>query len=72
MEIVTSPWEKVVQLLPFIIPLVLLQLILMIVALVDLSKREKVRWLPKWLWAIIIILGELLGPVIYFVIGREE
>lgn len=71
MEIVITPWERVVQLLPFIIPLVLLQLILMIVALVDLSKREKTRG-PKWLWVIIIILGELIGPIVYFVIGREE
>ncbi len=66
-----SPLQKVIQLLPFIIPLVLLQLILMIVALVDLSKREKTRG-PKWLWVIIVVIGELLGPILYFVIGREE
>jgi len=60
------------QILPFIIPLVLLQLILLIVALLDLSKRQKVRWIPKWGWAIIIILGELVGPILYFIIGREE
>jgi len=63
---------KLVQFLPFIIPLVLLQLILMIVALVDLVRREKTRWLPKWAWAIIIIIGELVGPIIYFIFGREE
>jgi len=63
---------KLVQFLPFIIPLVLLQLILMIVALVDLVRREKTRWLPKWAWAIIIIFGELVGPIIYFIFGREE
>lgn len=71
MEIVITPWEKLVQILPYIIPLVLLQLILMIVALVDLSKREKTRG-PKWLWVIIIVLGELVGPILYFIIGREE
>ncbi len=68
MEIVTP----LRQILPFIIPLVLIQLILMIVALIDLSKREKVRWLPKWAWAIIIIIGELLGPILYFILGRED
>ena len=67
-----SPLQKLIQYLPFIIPLVLLQLILLVVALIDLSKREKVRWLPKWAWAIIIVLGELLGPILYFIIGREE
>ena len=71
MEIVTTPWEKFLQYLPFIIPLVLLQLILMIVALVDLIRREKTRG-PKWVWAIVIILGELIGPIIYLIFGREE
>jgi len=71
MEQIVTPMQRILQLLPLIIPLVLLQLILMIVALVDLSKREKTRG-PKWLWAIIIILGELIGPILYFIIGREE
>ena len=68
----TDSMAKFVQFLPYIIPLVLLQLILMIVALVDLVRREKTRWLPKWAWAIIIIIGELVGPIIYFIFGREE
>jgi DMSO reductase anchor subunit len=72
MEQINTPMQQIIQLLPFIIPLLVLQLILMIIALVDLSKRETVRWLPKWLWAIIIILGELLGPIVYFVVGRED
>lgn len=71
MENVITPWEKFLQLLPYIIPIVLLQLILMIVALVDLIRREKTRG-PKWLWAIVIILGELIGPIVYFIFGREE
>jgi hypothetical protein len=72
MEIATTPWEKVLEFLPFIIPLVLLQLTLMIVALVDLIRREKTRFLPKWVWAIVIVLGELIGPIVYLIFGREE
>jgi drug/metabolite transporter (DMT)-like permease len=63
--------DMLVKLLPLIIPLLLLQLILMVVALVDLVRREKTRG-PKWLWAIIIVLGEVLGPILYLLIGREE
>jgi DMSO reductase anchor subunit len=72
MEVVNTPIQQLIRFLPFIVPLVLLQLILMVVALVDLSKRERVHWLPKWLWAIIIIVGELIGPIIYLVVGRED
>jgi hypothetical protein len=63
--------ETLLSILPLLIPLILLQLILMIVALIDLIKRERTRG-PKWMWAIIIILGELLGPIIYLVVGRIE
>ena len=72
MEPIITPFERFLEFLPYIIPLVLLQLTLMIVALVDLIRREKTRYLPKWAWAIIIILGELIGPIIYFIFGREE
>jgi hypothetical protein len=71
MENVITPMERLLQLLPYIIPIVLLQLILMIVALVDLIRREKTRG-PKWLWVIVIVLGELIGPIVYFIFGREE
>lgn len=64
-------FETVMKILPLVIPIAILQLVLMIVALVDLAKRERTRG-PKWLWVIIIIVGELLGPILYFVIGREE
>jgi hypothetical protein len=67
-----NPFQQLGQFLPFIIPLVLIQLTLMIVCLVDLVRREKTRYLPKWAWAIIIILGELLGPIIYLILGRED
>ncbi len=59
-----TPFDKFLELLPFIIPLVLLQLTLMIVALVDLVRREKTRG-PKWVWTLVIIFGELIGPIIY-------
>jgi drug/metabolite transporter (DMT)-like permease len=63
--------ENVQQYLPLIIPLVLIQLILMVVALLDLRRREKTRG-PKWMWVLIIILGEMVGPIAYFTIGRLE
>ncbi len=66
-----SIWETIRQWLPFIIPVLVLQLGLQIVALVDLARRETTRW-PKWVWAVIIIAGEMLGPILYFLLGRQE
>jgi hypothetical protein len=63
--------EFINQYLPLLIPLILVQVGLMIYCLVDLVRRERVRG-PKWLWAIFIILGELIGPVVYLIVGRED
>jgi hypothetical protein len=59
------------QILPLLIPLILIQLGLMAFCLVDLARREHTRG-PKWMWALIIILGELIGPIVYLVVGRQE
>jgi hypothetical protein len=59
------------QLLLLLTPIIIIQLVLMIIALWDLIKREKTKG-PKWLWVIIILLVNFIGPIIYLVIGREE
>ena len=63
--------EQVRQLLPFLIPIAVIQLLLMAVALVDLARRERTRG-PKWLWVLVIILINYIGPIVYFVLAREE
>ena len=63
--------ETLKDLLPFLIPVILLQLALMAVALVDLIRRKRTHG-PKWVWALVIVFGELLGPVVYLLFGRKE
>jgi hypothetical protein len=63
--------EIIRQYLPLLIPVVLIELALLIVALVDLIRREKTHG-PKWAWVLVIILINFIGPIIYFVAGRRE
>ena len=63
--------EKIQPYIPLIIPLVLIQLTLMIVALVDIARRPKTRG-PKWIWVLVVIFINFIGPIVYFVLGREE
>lgn len=63
--------EEFLRWLPFLIPLVVLQVLLMVVALVDLLRRERTRG-PKWAWALLVVLVNLIGPVVYLLFGREE
>jgi hypothetical protein len=58
-------------LLPFLIPILLLELALLVVALVDLIRRERTRG-PKWAWALVIVLINIIGPIAYLLFGREE
>jgi len=63
--------DNIRSLIPFLIPIILLQLGLMVFALADLLRRERTKG-PKWAWALVIILVNLIGPVVYLVAGREE
>jgi hypothetical protein len=61
------------QILLLLSPLIVIQLALMIVALIDLEKDERrVRGGNKLVWALIIIFANIIGPILYFVAGREE
>jgi ABC-2 type transport system ATP-binding protein len=45
-------------------------LVIVVACLVDLSRRE-VRHLPKWAWALVIVLGNVpVGPLVYVLVGR--
>jgi Phospholipase_D-nuclease N-terminal len=60
------------QVLAIAIPLIAIQLTLIVLALRDLMLPERrVRGDNKLAWGAIIILGELLGPLLYFAVGRE-
>ncbi|MGO8683839.1 MAG: PLD nuclease N-terminal domain-containing protein [Thermoleophilia bacterium] len=48
----------------------LVQLTLMVWAIVDLMQRPAVTWNNKWIWAVIIVVFGLIGPIVYFVAGR--
>jgi hypothetical protein len=60
------------EFLPYLIPVLLLEWVLMIIAIVDLIRREKTRGLPKWAWALIVIFIQIFGPIVCLIFGREE
>lgn len=59
------------QNLVLIIPLLLLQLGLMLFCLQKII-REGTRNLSKALWILIVVFINLLGPVMYLFLGRNE
>jgi Phospholipase_D-nuclease N-terminal len=61
------------QILLLLSPIILIQLGLMFLALVDLSRDERrVKGGNKAVWVLIVVFVNIIGPILYFVAGREE
>ncbi len=65
-------FDAIKDMLPFLIPILFIQLALLVFALVDLVKRKRVKGDNKILWGALIILVDIIGPIIYLLFGREE
>ncbi|MBM4765186.1 PLD nuclease N-terminal domain-containing protein [Bacillus sp. B15-48] len=52
-------------------PILFLQAILMITALISCVKQEETNG-PKGMWIAIIIIVNLIGPILYFLFGRKN
>lgn len=66
-----SKMDSIVSNLPIIAPIIIIQLILIVVAIIDLVRIDQTKG-PKWLWVIIILFVNIIGPILYFVIGRRN
>ncbi|MCF6137317.1 PLD nuclease N-terminal domain-containing protein [Pseudalkalibacillus berkeleyi] len=54
-----------------ILPIILIELVLIIVALVDLIRNKETNG-PRWLWVILILFIQVFGPILYFLFGRKH
>ncbi len=54
-----------------IAPLLGIQLILAITALISCLRQEETRG-PKWMWVLIILVVNTIGPIAYFTAGRKD
>ena len=61
------------QILALLAPIIVIQIGLLIAALVDLGHDERrVRGGNKLVWVLVIVFVNIIGPIIYFVAGREN
>lgn len=56
--------------IPLIVPILVLHLLLLLIALIDLYRRRAIVKYPV-VWAIVIVLLNTLGPILYLTIGRK-
>ena len=58
--------------LPFLIPLIIIELALMVTALIHVLKHPHYRFGNKTFWVIVVLFIQIIGPISYFVFGRED
>lgn len=65
--------DKIMEFLPFIIPLIIAELALLGYTLFHILTHTQYKKGNRTLWLIVAIVGmEFIGPILYFLLGRED
>ncbi|PFV82809.1 phosphatidylserine synthase [Bacillus sp. AFS059628] len=57
--------------LPIILPVIAVGALLVLIAFIDLYRHRKTRK-NVLVWTFIILFVNILGPILYFIIGRKD
>ncbi|MBE5883175.1 MAG: hypothetical protein E7291_01945 [Lachnospiraceae bacterium] len=61
------------EILPFLIPLVAVQFILLVVTLRHILTHNTYKRGNRVMWIVITLVGmQFWGPILYFLLGKEE
>lgn len=65
--------EQLMEFLPFLIPLVIVEFGLLAYAIYHILTHKNYKRGNRTLWLIVVIvLMNFVGPILYFVLGKEE
>lgn len=64
--------EVFLQYLPFLIPIIIIQLGLALFALIHVLKHTQYKFGNKAMWIVIVLFVQIIGPIVYFVFGRGD
>lgn len=58
--------------LPFLVPIAAIELGLAVAALVHVLRHKTYRFGNRVFWVVIVLVIEIIGPILYFTIGRGD
>ncbi|MBE5819170.1 MAG: hypothetical protein E7312_09005 [Clostridiales bacterium] len=65
--------EQLADLLPFLIPLILIEYALFGYSLYHVLSHKTYKRGSRKLWLIVVIAGmQFIGPILYLILGKEE
>ncbi len=64
--------ENITQFLPFLIPIIVIELGLAITALIHVLRHPHYKIGNKPMWIVIVCFLQIIGPIVYFALGRGD
>ena len=65
--------DKIIEFLPFLIPLMIVQFSLFVYTLYHILTHKSYKRGNRTLWLIIaIVFMNFVGPILYFLLGKED
>lgn len=55
-----------------ILPLIILELVLKVSAIVSIIRHNNFKCGNRNIWILVVLLISTIGPILYFAIGRED
>lgn len=64
--------ENLMEYLPLLLPVIILNLILVITALIHIIKHPNYKIGNKAIWILLVLFISIIGPILYFTLGRGD
>ena len=65
--------EEIIELLPFLIPIIIIQFTLLGFTIYHILTHDKYKRGNRKMWLIIsCVLCNFIGPILYFILGKED
>ncbi|GAA0281325.1 PLD nuclease N-terminal domain-containing protein [Faecalicatena contorta] len=57
---------------PILLPVIIIELILMVTALIHVLRHPNYRFGNRVVWIVIVMFIQIAGPIVYFLFGRGD
>lgn len=64
--------EELLKNLPLLLPIIIIEFALAVFALIHIFKHPHYKFGSRPLWIVIVIFVGIIGPICYFVFGRDD
>lgn len=64
--------NKLIESLPFLIPILIIELVLALTALIHILKHKNYRFGNRVFWIVVVLCAQIIGPIVYFTVGKGD